>query len=507
MSETVSTVSAFPAANRPADQLPLWLRPGSVVIFVLILTMLRLSVAANAGLVEDEAYYRLWGLYPAAGYFDHPPMVAWWIWLGHQTIGDTAIGLRGVGILSLAVASPFLWRAAYLLFDAKVASLSVFFLHATFLIGTGVVIMTPDTPAVFFWGLTLWALAELHASGRANWWLATGLFAGLGLLSKYTGLFLGAGIVLWLLMPANRHWFASWQLWAGGLTAVVLFVPVLLWNVTHDWASFNFQFGRAAQTDWTGEYVLEFVVVFAGLLNPLIGIASMGGLWLLLRRTLKGEPAAGLLVLTCVPFILYLFAHAMHSRVEGNWPAPVFPAYCIWAAYFVGAMANRFWDRFSIVAVTFGVALGSLIHVHAVAPLTASFGRQDPTFQMRGWEDVHLGLLDVAEQEGAAFVLTTTYHITGQLAFALRDELPVVQANERIRYVMMPDPSPALFEQTGLYVVENHRDRADWIRPYFASVELVATVPREVEGTLLENIHIYRLQDPLNLPLDVQAPR
>jgi 4-amino-4-deoxy-L-arabinose transferase-like glycosyltransferase len=489
-----------------SEELPVWLRPGFLSVFVLVLTVMRLLTAANSGLVEDEAYYRLWGLFPATGYFDHPPMVAWWIWLGHLLAGDTTLGLRVVGILSLTLATPFLWRTAALLFDRKVAGLSVLFLQATFLIGTGVVIMTPDTPAVLFWGLTLWALAELHASGRANWWLAAGLFAGLGLLSKYSSLFLGAGIVLWLLMPANRRWFGSWQLWAGGLIAVMVFLPVLQWNAAHEWASFYKQFGRAAQTHWTGRFVPEFILAFAGLLNPLIAIASMGGLWLLSRRIVRGDAAAGLLVLTCVPFVAYLFLHAMHSRVQGNWPAPIFPAYCVWAAVFVVTAANRFWNRFAVAAVALGFGLGLLVQLHAVSPLSGSLGRQDPTFQMRGWAEISKAVRAVAVAQSASYILTTSYGLNGQLSFALDGELPILQYNDRIRYVMMPQPSPTLFQGTGLYVVEDHRDNADWLEPLFGSVELVDTVPRQVEGTLLETMRIYRLVDPHGLPLEPIDP-
>ncbi len=63
--------------------LPLWLRPGPLVLFVLALTLARLLAGGLSGLSEDEAYYRLWGLNPAWGYFDHPPMVGWWVALGH----------------------------------------------------------------------------------------------------------------------------------------------------------------------------------------------------------------------------------------------------------------------------------------------------------------------------------------------------------------------------------------------------------------------------------------
>ena len=76
--------------------------------------------------------------------------------------------------------------------------------------------MTPDTPLLFFWTACLWALARLLRSGRPAWWLAIGLFAGLALASKYTALLLWVGIGLWLLwVPSQRHWWRSPMLWAG----------------------------------------------------------------------------------------------------------------------------------------------------------------------------------------------------------------------------------------------------------------------------------------------------
>ncbi|MBE7729340.1 4-amino-4-deoxy-L-arabinose transferase, partial [Komagataeibacter sp. FXV3] len=61
---------------------------------LLLLAAVRLVVAGVLPLSPDEAYYRLWAFAPAAGYLDHPPMVAVWIRLGMLLGGDTASGVR-----------------------------------------------------------------------------------------------------------------------------------------------------------------------------------------------------------------------------------------------------------------------------------------------------------------------------------------------------------------------------------------------------------------------------
>ncbi len=117
--------------------------------------------------------------------------------------GDTPLGIRLPAILVSLVGPLVLWRTAGILFGPIVARRAVWIALAMPLLAVGGVIITPDTPSVLFWGLAGWALAELYVSRNANWWLAVGLFAGLGLLSKYSNLFVGASILLWLvLLPA-----------------------------------------------------------------------------------------------------------------------------------------------------------------------------------------------------------------------------------------------------------------------------------------------------------------
>ncbi len=88
---------------------------------IAVLAAVRMYVSANAGLTDDEAYYRLWSLAPSLSYLDHPPMVAWLIAGGRQFAGDWPFGIRfGAGISALIVLAA-VWRTAALLFSDSVA--------------------------------------------------------------------------------------------------------------------------------------------------------------------------------------------------------------------------------------------------------------------------------------------------------------------------------------------------------------------------------------------------
>lgn len=489
---------------RGADKtLPVYLQPAFLVALVSALTILKLIAGTYAYFAEDEAYYRLWGLTPALSYYDHPPMIGWWIASGQALLGDSIIAVRLLVILSSLAGSFFLWRATAILFGKYAAGWAVLFLNASLLVGIGGILATPDAPSVFFWGLAFWSLAELHRSQNANWWLAVGLFAGLGLLSKYSVLFLGAGIVLWLLLvPTARRWFASWQLWAGGLIAIAVFAPVLYWNHLHDWVSFEKQFGRAARGQLTNKYIFEFIGALLGLLNPLIAIPALAGVAVLVRKAWHRDAAAALVILSMAPFCLYLLSHSLHARVQANWPAPLFPGLAICAGVWMAAQSAAFWKRLAIGGIVLGLVVAVLVQFHAVSPITGSLARKDPTFQLRGWPELGVELTKLVQQNDATYIATTGYGINGQMSFLMKDVVPSYQLTERLRYVMQETPQASDFSGVGLYVSEERRDASKRLQETFETVTRVSTLPRTVKGTLLENIVVYRLEGPKALPLE-----
>ena len=187
----------------PEPPAPIWLRPPALVVFVATVVAIRLYVGAATGLVRDEGYYTLWSFHPQLGYLDHPPMVAWLIAAGRALVGENESGVRLLMVLTTIVVSLVIYRIGRALLDAPTAGLSVIWYNLT-PAGGLLFIATPDAPAVMFWTLAIWCVAEFVVRRDPSWWLAAGLFAGLGLLSKYTTVFLGLGLVLYLLGHRER---------------------------------------------------------------------------------------------------------------------------------------------------------------------------------------------------------------------------------------------------------------------------------------------------------------
>ena len=216
------TMPPLSAAYRVSERIWWEMSARWIVLTILLLTAIRFFVAAHAGLLWDEPYYWMWSRHLAAGYYDHPPMVAWWVAAGTALLGDDPLGLRFLFVLNTAATALAAYGIGRVLFGEQVGQISALWVNVTPLLGIAGMIATPDGPSVLFWTLTILAYAMVVRTERGSWWLAVGALAGLGLLSKYTNLFLGLGIVLSLLLDARlRRWFASPWLWADLLAAIV----------------------------------------------------------------------------------------------------------------------------------------------------------------------------------------------------------------------------------------------------------------------------------------------
>jgi hypothetical protein len=472
-------------------------RPAATLLGAIVaLGLVRVWLAATLGLTEDEAYYRLWALAPARSYLDHPPMTGWMIAFGRWVAGDSPLGIRLPAILVSLVGPLVLWRTARILLGPTVARQAVWVALAMPLLAVGGVIITPDTPSVLFWGLAGWALAELYVSRNPNWWLVVGVAAGLGLLSKYSNLFVGASILLWLVvLPGNRAWLRSWQLWASGALACLLALPVVLWNLEHDWASFAKQFGRVSRGQHlTAAYLGELVGGSLGLMSPVIAVLGALGLARLVRKAVREKDAASaLIVCGMLPFLAYLLVHALHSRVQMNWVAPLYPSFALCAAVALGAAAAPPPGRaiagrgvgLGLWATGLGFVLSAALYWHTVQPFVVLSGQRDPTSQTRGWRELAAEVDRLRATTGACWIATSSYATTAQLAYQLKGTTPVVQLTERIRYLHLPPPDPALLKCPALYVELERRGGEALIKAHFATATRLDSLARRYVGVSL----------------------
>ena len=483
-------------------------------LLILGLVVLRLIAAAFTPITFDEAYYWMWSKHLAGGYYDHPPMVALVIRLGTLIAGDTEFGVR---LLSILLALPMSWaiyQAAAILFGSRrVAASSAILLNITLMAAVGTMIVTPDAPLLVASSLLLFALTKVLQTGRGAWWLAVGAAAGCALLSKYTALFFGPAILIWLVaVPQLRHWLLSPWLYLGGLVAAMLFSPVIIWNAEHDWVSFIKQMGRARIEDFRPAYIAELIPTQVAFATPSVWILGAMGLYALTRRRIGAWPSRVLVNTMFWVIVTYFIWHSLHARVEANWFAPVYPAFAVAAA--VAAHLVEWpprWQRLADFCRRWSVPGGIVLFVALVVQADTgllSFYRRDATVRSIGvgWRETAAEIEAVRARVGATCVLAPDYGTTAWLAFYLPKGTCVAQASQRIRWINMPEPDAAQLAGKLLYVFEDWLGEAPYLKDRFTRVERAGEVTRKRGPLAIETYALDVLEGPVGNVLDRSPP-
>lgn len=472
--------------------------PLAAALIVLVLTIPRLVFAARYDLIGDETYYALWSLYPGFGYYDHSPGVAWVIWLGRAIFGEGQWPVRSLFVLMTFPICAAVYRTALVLFeDRRIGAIAAIAYAVTPAIAITTTIATPDAPSTLFWVLTIWAIAEFTRRRNANWWLAAGVFAGLGLLSKYTVLFLGAGIVLYLVTSRERQaWFKLWQVWGAGVIALALFSPVVWIDWTRNWQSFRFQLGRSPATERVlhADELWRFFIEVGVQLLPTLYIFVLIGVALFLTRRAK---SLALPLLTSAAMFGFFIVHGLFGRVNPNWISPLYPMLALigaWAA--VQVRPSSAWLRWPLEAlkalhVPAGLALVLTVLAAAEFRSLPLIGPLPLLGFLYGWEGFQAKVSKLAADTGAQWVDAQDYSLEGWLTYygkMAHDPLPVYDPGNAYRYKFMPPMNDALKAAPHLLVRYTRLNR---VPPIDGTVPLGIVTRDDNDGRPVSSFAVY----------------
>jgi Dolichyl-phosphate-mannose-protein mannosyltransferase len=367
----------------------------------------------------DEPYYWLWSKTLTWGYFDHPPALAFIIRAGTSLFGDTEFGVRFFGLLLSIPTTMCVWRSGTLMLGGSENGARVALIFNLTLIVHAVTFMvTPDAPILVCSAALVWAVAEADVSKNGRWWLVAGLFGGLGLLSKYTILFTGAGVFLWLLLTDNgRDWLKSRWPWLGGTIALLVLSPNLIWTLSQDFGALGFQFDRLGDSGrGRRDYLPQFIGEQFLLTSPFILILALIGLW---HATMSRDRRRFFVPMLIWPFIIFAFTYVFLDRNHRNWGDVIYPTLAIAAAHALRNRADSYFVRRAAAPTTLCILIAAyvqmLFHVVSLAPHDPLGHHLASTMRQRMLPIQH-AILDT----NARGVLTTDFPVTSWLRFYSR---------------------------------------------------------------------------------------
>jgi 4-amino-4-deoxy-L-arabinose transferase-like glycosyltransferase len=396
--------------------------------------VLHLVLAVATGLSPDEAHYALYAYHLDWSYYDHPPLVGWLQWPFVQFL-NSDLGLRTLPMLLWLISLGTLVQLVDELFpslgririwhtrpDVIVFSLS----PMLFLLGMAWV---PDTLLLALTCrvmLLTWRLAKTTDQATRDW-CELGFYLGLAGLSKYTAVLLAIGVVLSLTQHQGLAWLKRRGPWLAFCLAALCIVPVIYWNISHDWASLRYQIDHAhGSNHWRGDRVLSYFLI-------LLLVYGAGLLWWIWQGTreasevlevkLSGTRLCLYFGLPGLALFLYLSGG---GRTLPHWPANSVLALLPLAALGCARAhtAYRSSTRALLGFQLFGTALVSALMLSAgIGKDNALPGQStatNPFADLHGWNLAATHASRLAEQEGANSLAVMNWTLASRIAWYAR---------------------------------------------------------------------------------------
>jgi len=305
----------------------------SIWFLVIAGVLIRLLFLPLLNLLPEEAYYWSYAQHLDIGYLDHPPMVAWLIYISESVLGRSEFAVRLPAFLGWLLFAYFIHRFTTRSVGETSGKTVLLLLAALPIYMTIGFIMTPDAPFYVFWAGCLYFLYRAIVDERRAAWYGAGICLGLGLLSKYTmGLILPATFIALLVDKRARRWFRRPEPYLAMIIGFILFSPVLYWNSHHDWMSFAFQGTRR----WSGGSSFYLHVLIGSILiliTPLglyEAIKVLQEFWKKRRETHREDiekyrKYLFMTVFALVPLSVFV-VHSLRGQPKLNWTGPVWLA-------------------------------------------------------------------------------------------------------------------------------------------------------------------------------------
>ena len=496
---------------------------------------------------NDEVYYWTYALYPDWSHFDHPPMVGWMIQLfSINLLVDSEFFIRLASVVTMTANTYIIYRIAKEIKDARTGLYAALLYTASIyaFVITGVFIM-PDTPLMLFWLLAVWMAVRylkvkvpesaegptdsetvLRRAQRPWLLIFFGLFAGLAMLSKYSGVFLWVGMGLYILI-FNRKQLKNPYLYLSLLTSALCCLPILCWNLQYDFISFSFHgervslFGKPNFSTFRTEIAGEFLYN-----NPVNFVLAMIAVVAAFKKRIQMEkPAIRLLLCIALPLVFAFLFFSLTRPTLPHWNAPAYSTLILLSSCYL-RNKNADSDRLPkpIIATLSVLVLTLIIGVAEIKtgfiPLDKhtepeQLGRNDFTLDMYGWRQLEEKFADFREEKIAEGLMDEEDGIVADEWFPLAnlDYYVARPLGMKVmglgwlqwlhKYLWIND------ERGGFHHGENYwfltdsrylKDPKEMYQWYFSEIEPAGTITIERCGKPAKNFFVYTCKNLIAMP-------
>lgn len=392
--------------------------PKSPWFYFTIWTVINTFSAFFSELYSDEAYYYTYTLFPAWGYFDHPPMVAWVIKLGFS-IFQNELGVRLVAI-SMTIGSIAIIRDLIVKENEQLFWLLVFASFPMHLFGF---MALPDTPFVFFTCVFFWTYRRFLNKPNLLYSIALGLIIAALFMSKYHAIL----IVLFTILGNIKLLKTPW-LYLITISSLAFLAPHIYWQVSNGYPSLQYHLADRSTAPYSLFNTIEYIYGQALYFVPIISLPII----IKLFKVKFNNTFDKTLFINLIGTFTFFFLMTFKGRIELNWTIPGLPAFFILATNYFGN--DQKIQKLAKIIVPVNLIVLLAMRVHIATPLF--FYHKDKSNEFKGHTEF---ANKVKEASQGLPIVANTYQDGGLLSFYLRDTIISLNATRRENMFSMID--------------------------------------------------------------------
>lgn len=379
---------------------------GALLAVALVKLAVHLYAARYYGYFVDELYFIACSKHLAWGYVDQPPLIALIIRIERLLFGDSLQSIRlfaGLaGAINVILAGLIARELGGRRFAQVLAGICVL-AAPLYLSMNHYISMNAFEP--LFWMVCSLILIRIIKTGNQKLWLLFGLVAGIGLENKYGMGFFGAAVVAGLVLTEHRRMFLKPWIWLGGLIALLIFLPNVVWNVQHQFPFLELmrniqRSGRNVQmSHW--QFFYQQIQLMLTQSAP-VWIAGLGFFLF--------HPQGKRFRLFAVAYVVVLAAFMFSANGRPYYVAPVYPLLFAAGAVLLERWLVKPWLRwvgaaYAVVILFFGAMAAPMaipvLPVETYLRYTKAIGIEQPRIEnwqlgalpqfyadMHGWEEM-----------------------------------------------------------------------------------------------------------------------
>jgi len=283
--------------------------------------LLNILQSAFTNLHADESYYWMYSQHLAWGYFDHPPMAAFLVYLG-DSLMHNELGVRLFFILISTITLALIINE---LDERKDLFFLGLFIISFPLVHThiGGFMALPDTPLVFFTLLFFLGYKKFIADPNIKMAIILAFVAAAMIYSKYH-----AFVALGLIVLSNLKLLKNKYFWITVIVTIVLLTPHILWQIDNHFPTFKYHLSDRTKPVrfWTVQNNITSQLLVAGPLTGLIVFFALS------KFKVNRDPFRRAIIFSILGFYIFFFLMSFKNRIEAHFTTAITPLLII-AAY------------------------------------------------------------------------------------------------------------------------------------------------------------------------------